>query len=131
MKPSILLIEDDDDDAYLFLEILNDLDYEGQFHHARNGLDAIKQLNLMKPEKPDIVFTDLNMPIMSGWEFLKQIKTYLNLKDIPVFVLSTASDLETRRRAIEMGASDFYTKPPSLKAMKNIVEKVIERLQEH
>ena len=128
---SLLYIEDDEDDVYLFSDIIKELDIEVTMHHSNNGLEAIKYLNLLKPGKPRLIFTDLNMPIMSGWEFLKQIKTYENLRSIPIFVLSTANDLDTRIQALELGAAGYFTKPPTVEAMKKIIERVIEVLQEH
>ena len=128
---NILLIEDDFDDASFFQEILEEINSELTLHHSCNGLEAIKYLNLLKPDKPRFIFTDLNMPIMSGFEFLKQIKTYNSLKDIPVFVLTTTNDSDTRKQVLEMGATDFFTKPATIDGIRNILEEVIVRLQEH
>ena len=128
---TLLLIEDDEDDVFLFQDVIREVNPRLTLHHSRNGLEAIKFLNLSKPYKPRCIFTDLNMPIMSGFEFLKQLKTYANFKDIPVFVLSTANDTEMRKQSLDLGAMDFFTKPPTVEGIKNIIEDVMGRLQEH
>lgn len=128
---SILLIEDDEDDVFFFCDVLKEINIEVSLHHTLNGLEAMKYMNRMKHKRPQLIFTDLNMPLMSGWEFLKQIKTNEDLRDIPIIVLSTASDSETRKQLLDMGASSFFTKPPTVEAMKNIVERALEVLQEN
>src|SRR6187402_2267029 len=126
---NLLLIDDDEDDIFLFRDVLKEVSFQFEVFYANNGQEAIDHLDLMKPEIPNFIFTDLNMPVMSGWQFLKNIKAHKIFKEIPVIVLSTASDLDTRKQVLALGATDFFTKPATVEGIKNIFEKVVERLQ--
>jgi CheY-like chemotaxis protein len=131
MHPIIFLVEDDEDDIILFRDALMEVDPQIIFHFATNGLEAIKKLNLMKPSQPHFIFTDLNMPGMNGWKFLEEIKKVKNFKKIPVFILTTSKDVESKAQTLELSAADFFTKPLSGKEMENIIAYVIGILQEH
>ena len=122
VPPSLLLIDDDEDDVFIFREILQEINPGIKLHHANNGLEAIRYLSLMETQQPNLIITDLNMPIMSGMEFLKQIKSSSLFKEIPVFVLSTQNDPDTKTKVLELGAMDFFMKPPSVVRIKNIFE---------
>lgn len=125
-NPTILLVEDDTDDVFIFQEVLRGLNLKCDFHHAINGLEAIKKLNLMKPEKPNFIFTDLNMPIMDGWQFLQEIKQVRSFKDIPVFVLTTAMDKDSMTKSIAAGATNYFTKPQKEEELKSIIQSVAD-----
>ena len=75
---------------------------------AENGLHALQQIGL---HKPDIVFTDLNMPVMDGWLLLETIRSEPTLSELPVVVLSTENSPIDRARAIAKGATSYLTKP--------------------
>lgn len=75
--------------------------------------DAQEALDWMKSEKelPSLIVVDLNMPGMSGEEFLKHIRTSGFYFHLPVVILSGEDDSETRIRCLEAGADDFMIKP--------------------
>jgi CheY-like chemotaxis protein len=123
MKPIILLVEDDEDDISFFKEVLLDMIPTCEFLYSHNGLDAIKKLNLLKPIKPHYIFVDLNMPIMNGFEFLKEIKKVSSFKDIPTFVLSTSNDSHAKEQSLSAGAEKFFTKPVKAEDLKNLILK--------
>jgi len=78
------------------------------FTHAASGLEAIERLSL----KPfDIVFLDLNMPDIGGFEVLEFVRGQAGLTDLPIVIVTTRGEDETRTRALEAGASLFMTKP--------------------
>ncbi len=58
-----------------------------------------------------MIFLDLNMPVMSGQQFLIEIKKNSQLQNIPIIIFSTSSHIETIRLMKELGAHDFITKP--------------------
>jgi two-component system chemotaxis response regulator CheY len=81
---------------------------ELEFTHAASGLEAIEQLSL----KPfDLVVLDLNMPDIGGIEVVEFVRAQDKLKRLPVIVLTTRGDEVSRTRALEVGASQFMTKP--------------------
>lgn len=108
--PSILLIEDDTDDQEIFTSALAFIDNGIVCSLAANGYDAIMHLN-ETTVLPDLIFLDLNMPMMNGVQFLREVKAGHKAKDIPVIVFSTASDIKTIQEAKQLGAEQFITKP--------------------
>ena len=131
MKPIILLVEDDEDDISFFKDALLEICPKCDFLYAHHGLEAIKKLNLLNPVKPHFIFVDLNMPIMNGYEFVKEIKNNKNWKDIPVYVLSTSSDGQVKEQSLKIGATKFYTKPVKTEDLKVLISNATGILLEH
>jgi two-component system, chemotaxis family, chemotaxis protein CheY len=78
------------------------------FTHAASGLEAIERLSL----KPfDLVFLDLNMPDIGGFEVLEFVRGQEGLKELPIIVVTTRGDDDSRTRSLASGASRFMTKP--------------------
>jgi len=78
------------------------------FTHAASGLEAIERLSL----KPfDLVFLDLNMPDIGGFEVREFVRGQDELKEIPIVVVTTRGDETSRARSLAVGASSFMTKP--------------------
>lgn len=75
---------------------------------ARNGKEA---LDLMSARRPDLVITDLLMPVMDGFELIERIKSNPELKSIPVITLSAKASPEDRAHAQAAGADRFVQKP--------------------
>ncbi len=107
---SILLIDDDEDDREFFLEAIEEYNPEIRCIEARNGQEGLDFLNAEKI-RPDIIFLDLNMPLMNGRQFLLEIKKIDHLKHIPIVILTTSSDNKTIQDCLAIGASYFITKP--------------------
>jgi CheY-like chemotaxis protein len=131
MQPIILLVEDDEDDISFFKDALLSICPDCNFLYAHNGLEAIKKLNLLKPVKPHFIFVDLNMPVMNGFEFLKEIKKVKSFTDIPTYVLTTANEPKLKEESLEAGANDFFTKPVRIEDLKILITRVTGILQEH
>lgn len=105
-RNTILVIEDDAEVRETLADILELNDFKTIVAgNGEEGLTAIKR------EKPAIVITDLAMPVMSGFELLEALRIDPDLRMIPVIVISAKVDRDANRRAMEMGASDFITKP--------------------
>ena len=78
------------------------------FTHAASGLEAIEQLSL----KPfDLVILDLNMPDIGGVEVVEFIRGQDTLRELPILIVTTRGDEESRTRVLAAGASRFMTKP--------------------
>lgn len=108
----ILLIDDDFDDREFFCEILDEINPELTCEMASNGLEALSQLE--KNRAPDIVFLDLNMPHMNGFDFLQKFRSTSSFNNIPVIIYTTSDQLQDQKRAKELGAQGFFSKPSSL-----------------
>jgi two-component system, chemotaxis family, chemotaxis protein CheY len=79
-----------------------------RFTHAASGLEAIERLSM---GGFDLVFLDLNMPDIGGYEVLEFVRAQDIMRDIPIIVVTTRGDDSSRERALTAGASRFMTKP--------------------
>jgi two-component system, chemotaxis family, chemotaxis protein CheY len=76
--------------------------------HAASGLDAIERLSL---KRFDLLVLDLNMPDIGGLEVIEFVRGQDQLKALPILVLTTRGDEDSRREVLAAGASIFMTKP--------------------
>lgn len=79
-----------------------------EFSQAESGLEAIERLSL---GPFDLVFLDLNMPDITGFEVVEFVRSQDALKTLPIVVVTTRGDESVRTRALALGASRFITKP--------------------
>lgn len=119
-----LLADDDNDDAELFGEALAGINPPVAFHRVEHGHAVFEFLSTSGNEKPDIIFLDLNMPEMSGWQCLAKLKNDVYLKEIPVVMYTTSSNSRDKEIAIELGAHGFLTKPTDYKVLKKTLESI-------
>lgn len=85
---------------------------------AENGLQA---LDIVEKNKLDIIFSDINMPVMSGLEFVYELKSRGN--QVPIIMVTTEGSRDTVLEAIQNGAVGFIKKPFYPKMMKDILDK--------
>ena len=101
-----------DDEAHirqLLEQTLEDLEDEGvEIFTASNGAEA---LDLIKEEKPDLVFLDVMMPKMSGFEVCHAVKRELKLEGIYIVMLTAKGQEFDKQKGAEMGADIYMTKP--------------------
>ena len=107
----ILLVEDDLDDQQFFREALHRVHPAISCDIANNGLEALTVIE--KPPPFDMIFMDLNMPKMDGFECLKVLKQDPKHKHIPVVIVSTTDSYEDIEKTKQLGATSFFTKPSS------------------
>jgi CheY-like chemotaxis protein len=117
MYPGILLIDDDDDDQFIFSAALEDVVPAKHCHISNNALEAFQYLNACA-KVPDMLFLDLNMPLMNGFEFLLILKSDARFSPIPVVIFSTSDNPEDQYRAKELGALHFITKTADIQLLK-------------
>jgi CheY-like chemotaxis protein len=122
MYSHILLLEDDFDDRDFFLEVLGEINPSITFKTTESGFQALQMLEKLPPDTT-LIFLDLNLPLMSGKEFLKVIKTSDRYSDIPVIVLTTSTNDE--RPCKKLGASLYVTKPSSVDLMRNTLSIIL------
>jgi CheY-like chemotaxis protein len=119
------LADDDIDDANLFQEALLEIDPGITVERASNGLELLDKMKSHDFHTPDIIFLDINMPEMNGWECLSQLKNDRQLKAIPVVMYSTSSNVYDRAKATKLGAVFFYTKPDTFQDLKKFLAGLI------
>jgi two-component system chemotaxis response regulator CheY len=75
---------------------------------ASDGVDGLKKISA---EKFDMIFTDINMPVMDGLKLISLVREDANHKGVPIVVITTEGAQEDRQRALALGANDYITKP--------------------
>ena len=124
-----LLTDDDRDDRELFSEALHSVDPSIICQGAEHGRNALRLLTSNVIEKPDLIFIDINMPVMNGWELLNTIKKDDYCHDIPVIIYTTSSEERDRQIAKDLGALCFVTKPDDFKRVKNILQVIVYNMK--
>lgn len=118
---NILHVEDDEVDAMVMQRALKKTGLNYTLNHAKNGLQALDMLRgtnsypKISP-RPNIILLDLNMPQMTGHEFLRELRSDPELKSISVYVLSTSNDDRDRVEAYNNNVAGYIIKPLSLES---------------
>lgn len=120
----IFLVDDDVDDQLVFKEAIELINPSLQCDTATNGKIALDKLKL-STSLPDIIFLDLNMPIMNGFDFLIQIKKENALSKIPVGIFTTSNILRDKELTIEFGAQFFITKPNDFQVLRKKLQQIL------
>jgi CheY-like chemotaxis protein len=124
----IIIAEDDTDDAETIFESFNAHPSFAQVDIVANGKELLDSLQKSE-KKPDIILTDINMPIVSGIEALFEINAHEALRKIPAFVYSTAINPVYEEQCRILGTKGFIIKPFSLKEFNDIPEKILDILR--
>ena len=118
MSVSILIVDDEPDVADLFRQRFRRETRQGTYvmHFAASGEQALELLaDEIQPELI-VILSDINMPGMDGLQLLGEIKQ--RRPDLPVMMVTAYGDEERRRRASELGAFEFITKPVDFDQLK-------------
>ena len=107
---NILLIEDDEIERMKFHRVLQKNNFDCEIQEATNGEEAVQILS-DETKAPDLILLDLNMPKMSGIEFLQSLKSDDRLRYIPVVILSTSNNRSDLKRCYEEGIAGYIVKP--------------------
>lgn len=116
----ILLVEDSPSDAAMTIEAMHEGRIVNQMHVATDGEMAMAFLRRQGPfadaVRPHLILLDLNLPRMDGREVLREVKNDLNLRTIPVIVLTTSAAEADILKAYELHANAYVTKPVAFEA---------------
>ena len=122
------MIDDDIDDQEIFREVLHEIDPLIICLQPLNAKVALSLL-LEDNQRPDVIFLDINMPVMNGFEFLEEMMMHERLSSIPVVMYTSSAHHVQREKAKMLGASDFITKPSDMNLLKATLETLV--LAEH
>lgn len=118
----ILIVDDEPNNRILLQEILEDFEAGGtRLLYAADGAAA---LEMIRAEKPDLVFLDVMLPEMSGFEVCHTVKDELGLKDIFIAMLTAKSQDADRRKAKDAKADMYIIKPFKKSVITDLVDKV-------
>lgn len=103
---SVVVVEDEQDSLDIATYIL---EYHGaRVYSATNGRDGLR---LVRSVLPSFVISDLSMPLMDGWELIRELQIDSHTRDIPVIALTAHAMRGDRERAIAAGFYNYLTKP--------------------
>lgn len=134
MLEQILCIDDDPITLMLCKKVISKSSFSNEVITAQNGEEALHHFNVLKytndqaKKRPELIFLDLNMPIMGGWEFLDHFTSsdYKEFNTVPVIVLSSTIDPEDLAKAKKYPIIiDFLSKPitqPMLEYLKKKID---------
>ncbi len=125
MNTKIFLAEDDDEDIQIFTDIILEISPDIHISVAKNGVEL---MSLLANEKqlPDFLFLDLNMPVKTGFECLKEIRSTEKWKSMKVVILTTSSQREQIKEVYKMGADLYLQKPNSYSVFKDTLSKCLQ-----
>ena len=116
-RKKVLCIEDDRETATLIAEELTERGYDVEVaHDGREGFAAVLK------SKPDIVVSDISMPVMSGFELLERLTALApRFRHMPFVFLTALTDRESELKGRQLGADDYVTKPIDFEVLETIV----------
>ncbi len=122
-KPILLIVEDNSDMRHYIRSIL---DEEYNILEAPNGAVGLEQTNRYQP---DLIISDIMMPVMDGLEFCKKVKSNFATSHIPVILLTAKSATGTQIESFHLGADAFLVKPFDEELLKAMIRNLNERRQ--
>ena len=117
------------DDFATMRRIVRNLLKESGYVNVEEAEDGAVALGLLKADKFDFVISDINMPNMNGFELLRQIRTELALKTIPVLMVTAEAKKEDIVNAAQCGASGYIVKPFTKATLEEKLNKIISKMQ--
>jgi len=125
----ILLVEDDRVDVMTVQRALNKTKIGNPLHVARTAVNALEMLRGDGVEKidppPSLILLDLNLPRMSGIEFLRELRNDPVLRDLSVIVLTSSNEPNDRAAAFRYEVEDYIVKPHSFDEFATAIKTVI------
>ena len=126
---TILLADDDPDDRQLTRDAFAENRLANMLNTVEDGEELMEYLqrrgrytNLKDAPLPGLILLDLNMPRKDGREALKEIKADVNLRRIPIVVLTTSKAEEDILRTYDLGVNSYITKPVTFKSMVELIK---------
>jgi two-component system, OmpR family, response regulator len=118
---TILIVDDVPDNIRLLSRILVKRGYQ-----TRKALSGSMALTAIQASKPHLILLDVQMPDMNGYELCHLIKSDPANFDIPIIFLSANDDSSEKIKAIQLGGSDYLTKPFNIEKLVEAIKKQIE-----
>lgn len=119
---AILVVDDENSARHVLCQLLRD---DG--HEVQDAADGFKAMGILKEWTPDIILTDLKMPLMDGITLLR--KTRELHPDITCIVMTAFASVETAVQSMKSGANDYLTKPLNFDAVELVIQRSLERIE--
>ena len=131
----LLLIEDNPDDVFIMRRALQKAGIDLPLHVACDGKEALDYLEGKgvydqrdQYPLPALVFLDLKLPYLSGFDVLEWIREHPSLRELEVIVLSSSSEDRDENRAHQLGVSAYMVKPPKPEALLETISLILNRM---
>ena len=121
MSSKTILIIDDSNTNLVLLESL----FKRSGYSVHSASSAKEGLKTLENKQPDLIYLDLIMPDVDGFDFIRMLRKNSDWKDIPVVILSAVNEEEVISRSIELGARDYLTKPLNIKYVMSLTENIL------
>jgi CheY-like chemotaxis protein len=121
---NIYLSDDDCDDVYFIKHALTKLSSDCNVTVLEDGEKLLNQLQNCL-QLPDLIFLDINMPVITGFEALKAIKANERFSNIPVVIFSTSKNEIHKKKSYELGAAYYLVKPRKFDEYKEYIKKML------
>jgi CheY-like chemotaxis protein len=118
--PRILYVEDNEDNVYMLRRRLAKHDYE-----MIVAEDGEKGVAAAEREKPALILMDLSLPVLSGWDAARRLKSAEATRGIPIIALSAHALDGERDKALAAGCDDFETKPVDLARLLEKMQRLL------
>lgn len=119
----IFLVEDDVDDTEFFREVVKELNSGLSCVTALNGIEGLEKLT--SGVMPDLIFTDINMPLMNGLQFLEKLNSEFRFSQIPKVMLTTSDSPLDKKKASELGAARYIVKPANFFNLRKTIHELL------
>ena len=119
----ILVVEDNEIDAFLITSIIHHCTPEVEVVHKCNGKEALEYLYSHLTE-PDLIILDLNMPVMDGFQFMDHLKQNETLRNYPVFILSSSDHHYDLQQSSCLEIDGYFLKPLEIQDYKSMLEHI-------
>ncbi|RFS17035.1 response regulator [Emticicia sp. C21] len=120
-----LLAEDDHDDQMIFMESIHDILVPIEVSIVADGEKVLEFFKVADNPTPDVIFLDVNMPLMTGIECLKRIRKNEKFAQIPCVILSTSNSKKDIEECYKHGANLYLLKPQDYKTLTKMINMVL------
>jgi CheY-like chemotaxis protein len=125
---TIVLTDDDSDETLFFTEALLEINRSIHLQSFPDGEKLLTWLNTTI-NLPDVIFLDINMPLLNGFEALQEIRKVERNRDIPVIIYSTSSNHADVTKAYDYGANLYLSKVVAMKNLPGHLTKIINAIE--
>lgn len=125
---TVYLVDDDEDDRNFFEEALSEISLNTEIHSFSNGVDLMAHLLGISEKLPDVLFVDLNMPLMNGEECIEDVRSEQQFNDIPIVVYSTVCDEVQLQKLKSIGANGYLPKPNTFAGLKQKLRNALDSM---
>jgi CheY-like chemotaxis protein len=130
---NVLIVDDDEINNFIAAKLIKKVNNNSSVQTSLNGLEGINYIKSLlndQDKMPDVIFLDINMPIMNGWEFLDEfenIKTLVN-KETSIYMLSSSVyNDDIKKSETYSSVKKFISKPLTLEKLENLITAAVTK----